>query len=44
MFSSVLVSEPDLTRLVMLVPVPDLRQFVIEVRGKGHRLEHIYDY
>jgi FAD/FMN-containing dehydrogenase len=44
LFSSMLVSNPDLTRLVMLVPVQNLREFVIEVRGKGHRLEHIYDY
>jgi hypothetical protein len=44
LFSSELVSDPDLTRLVMLVPVSELREFVIEVRGKGHSLEHIYDY
>ena len=44
LFGSALVSDPDLTRLVMLVAVEDLREFVIEVRGKGHRLEHIYDY
>jgi FAD/FMN-containing dehydrogenase len=44
LFSSNVVSEPALSRLVMLVPVPNLREFVIEVRGKGYQLEHIYDY
>ena len=44
LFDSRIVSNPDATRLVMLVPVSDLREFIIEVRGKGHRLEHIYDY
>ncbi len=44
LFSSSLVSNPGLTRMVLLVPVQNLREFVIEVRGKGHRLEHIYDY
>ena len=44
LFSSKLVSNPDLTRLVMLVPVKNLHEFVVEVRGKGYKLEHIYDY
>ena len=44
LFRSKLVSNPDLTRLVMLVPVQNLREFTIEVRGKGYELEHIYDY
>jgi hypothetical protein len=44
LFSSELVSNPDLTRAVMLVPVQDLREFTIEVLGKGYKLEHIYDY
>jgi len=44
LFSSKMVSDPDLTRLVMLVPVQNLREFFIEVRGKGYELEHIYDY
>ena len=44
LFSSELVSNPDLTRVVMLVPVQNLREFTIEVRGKGYQFEHIYDY
>jgi FAD/FMN-containing dehydrogenase len=44
LFSSKLVSNPELTRLVMLVPVHNLHEFVVEVRGKGYKLEHIYDY
>jgi len=44
LFESKLVSSPEFTRLVMVVPVQNLREFTIEVRGKGYQLEHIYDY
>lgn len=44
LYRSRVVSDDRSERVVLAVPVPDLREFIAAVAGSAARLEHLYDY
>lgn len=44
LFTSSLVSDYSQQRKVLLTPVAQLDELMLEVASKNHRIEHIYDY
>jgi hypothetical protein len=44
LYKSAIVTHPDLTRLVCLVPVTELVPFICYVKSNSIEVEHVFDY